>query len=114
MPNYPAGYLARKSRIIRHIRQGMSDNLTGYPASGKRNKILPNPTLDNDYTTHEFPSLGGLARLHVDFGDGVRVGGEAAPPAEDDELGGGDGDGAVLVDGQLQPPVGHHPPLTRQ
>ena len=34
-------YLARKSRIIRHIQQGMPDNPAGYPASGKKTRSGP-------------------------------------------------------------------------
>ena len=35
-------YPARKSRIIR---QGMPDSPDGYPTSGKKNQIRPNPTI---------------------------------------------------------------------
>ena len=34
----------RRCRIIWHIRQGIPDNLVGYPASGKKKQIRPNPT----------------------------------------------------------------------
>ena len=43
---YPV--LDKKSRIIRHIRQGMPDNSAGYPESGKKNQIRLNPNLDPD------------------------------------------------------------------
>ena len=41
----PAIRYPEKSRIIRHIRQGMPDNPAGYPLSGKKNHIRPNPSI---------------------------------------------------------------------
>ena len=36
---------ARKSRIIRHVLQGMAYNLAGYRAASKKNQIQPNPPI---------------------------------------------------------------------
>ena len=38
---------AIKSRISGKIRQGMPDNLAGYPASSEKNHIRPNPSIFN-------------------------------------------------------------------
>ena len=38
-----SGYPAIKRRISGNIRQGTPDNPAGYPASGKKNQIRPNP-----------------------------------------------------------------------
>ena len=54
-------------RIVRHIRQGMPENPAGYPASGKKNQIRPNPTdypgQQAHWATHLAAGSAAVARV---------------------------------------------------